>query len=208
MTQVSIDRIQKEIYLNESKLQHIGCYEFFQLIMDGLHEELQHLSNTFFAHENPPKYVFALNEATWVGLLNNVIIRVFGNQAYSLQEMGIYQHGKYFGRADYIVHWRGSEGSGPICFLFEAKQYEETSIKKMQEDVSLYLNSIHTQGQGYYIANREYYRDVQVFIVSIAFGWMRNKELIKEANNYQGFQYQNDESVDFCSLYCTQEDGV
>lgn len=208
MTYNSTNLIQKETYLNDAKLQHFGCHEFFQSIMDGFHEELQHLSATFFAHESIPRYVFALNEATWVGLLNNVIVRVFGDQVYSLQEMGIYQDGKYFGRADYLVHWKGAEGSDSIFFLFEAKQYEESSINKLRGDSTAYLNSIFEQGFGYYNANRENYGNSQVFIVSVAFGWMRDKKLIEEAKKYPGFHYKYDESVDFCSLYCTHEDGV
>lgn len=200
--------MDQKYYLNEPNLAKHHCTEFFERIFHELHKELERLLETFHKNEKLKRYVFALNEATWVGLFNNAIIRSFGENVTTLQEMGIYEEKKFYGRVDFLVHWKSSENAEPIHFIFEAKQNEEQNSKTILNDSSAYLENIQKQGEGYYNANKLYYKNDRVFIVPIVWGWIRKKGLIEEALKYKGFKSEIDEHIDFCSLYYEGSNGV
>lgn len=195
-------------YILEDKLSKQGCSKFFKTALCELGREIEMLLDTFHKHVDIKKYVFALNEATWIGLLNNAMIRSFGDNVTTLQEMGIYKANRYFGRVDLMANWKGNENGEAVYFIFEAKQYEEQNYQTILNDSSSYLSSIYQQGLGYYRANKLYFNNAQVFIVPIVWGWMRKDGLVEEALKYKGFNNENDESIDFCSLYYEGPNGV
>ncbi len=75
----------------------------------------------------------------------------------------------------------------------------------MVQDSTDYLRKIYDQAIKYYVAEKAYYEKKNIFIVSIAFGWIREAELMNEAKEW--FKKPNDRSTDFCYLYGEGENG-
>ncbi len=183
------------------KLNEHGLNLFFEKTFNSFYNELRLLRNTMYKSEQS-KDIFALNERTWVGILNNAIIKAFPNDAVStLQEFGVYDENtnKHKGRADYLVCWNNT------CLLFEAKQYEEKSVKNLYDENKNDLAK--EQAIKYYNAELNYYNKEEktIFIIPIYFGWMRKEGLIEKAKEYK---IESDETTDFCALYYEGNNGV
>jgi hypothetical protein len=187
------------------KLNEYGLNLFFEKTFNSFYNELRLLRNTMYKSEQS-KDIFALNERTWVGILNNAIIKAFPNDAVStLREFGVYDENtnKHKGRADYLVCWNNT------YLLFEAKQYEEMSIakdKNEKETNEMYEKEKKQAGE-YYNAELNYYNKEEktIFIIPIYFGWMRKEGLIEKAKEYKIESY---ETTDFCALYYEGNNGV
>ncbi len=199
-------KIEQLKFIEQKRLSEFGLSDFFKKTLDYLRDELQRLRTTIYDY-NQHEYIFALNERAWVGALNNAIIRAYPDSSVTLQEIGVYNKSSFVGRADFLVYWKGNDGK-PLYLLFEAKQYEEVSKAEMLDDTADFMNIIRTQGQKYFEAEIEYYKDKKVFIIPIAFGWIRKHGYITEAKKYFEQSDKKDNSTDFCSLYFEGDYGV
>lgn len=200
--------IEQLQFTEQQRLSKFGLDVFFKKTLDCLRDELQRLRTTIYNY-NQHEYIFALNERAWVGAFNNAILRAFPDSSVTLQEFGVYNKSSFVGRADFLVYWKGNDGK-PLYLLFEAKQYEELSKAEMLDDTADYMNTIRTQGQKYFDAEieTEYYKDKKVFIIPIAFGWIRKPSYLTEAKKYFEQSDKKDNSTDFCSLYFEGENGA
>ncbi|MEI6880569.1 MAG: hypothetical protein WCK82_04520 [Bacteroidota bacterium] len=201
---MTTNKIEYKPYSSSLKLEK-KFNIFFERTFNSFHEELQLLRNTMYKSEQS-KDIFALNERTWVGILNNAILKAFPNDEVStLQEFGVYhnENKNHIGRADYLVCWEDK------YLLFEAKQYEELSTKKLIQKVNdKSYDKEFEQAMNYYKAESIYYKGKTVYIIPIYFGWMREKikyNLIDEAKKYK---IESDDETDFCALYYEGNNGV
>ncbi|MCX6185812.1 MAG: hypothetical protein NTU43_02295, partial [Bacteroidetes bacterium] len=193
------NKIEYKPYCCSIKLEK-NLNVFFERTFNSFHEELQLLRNTMYKSEQS-KDIFALNERTWVGILNNAILKAFPHDEIStLQEFGVYDEDKknHIGRADYLVCCEDK------YLLFEAKQYEEKSVKNLCDENKNDLAK--EQAIKYYNAELNYYNKEgkTAFIIPIYFGWMRKEGLIEKAKEYK---IESDET-DFCALYYEGNSGV
>ncbi len=191
-------------YFSEEFLTHELC-EFFNETFKLFGEEMQRLSDTIYSYKDSTRDLFALNERAWLGVLNNAILRAY-EEVTSLQEFSVYDSRGFVGRADLLVSWKNKKGKS-FHILFEAKQYEETNKKYMLEDTKNYFLSLKNQALRYYNAEISYYSET-TFIVPIAFGWIREQDLLNVANEYLYSKAKNDKTTDFCSLYSKENHGV
>jgi hypothetical protein len=190
------------LYNFSSNLKKHDLSEFFKKTLNTLHSELRLLRNTMYKTYEA-EHLFALNERTWVGILNNAILKAFPNDEVStLQEFGVYheENKNHIGRADYLVCWEDK------YLLFEAKQYEETSIATNANKVEMKAMYEREKGQAekYYNAEKIYYGDKKVYIIPIYFGWMRKEGLVQMGKDYK----IDDDETDFCALYYEGNNGV
>ncbi len=185
-----------------------GLETFFEKTFNCLKEELQRLRNTIYDY-NQHEYIFALNERAWVGAFNNAILRALPDSTVTLQEFGVYDKKHFIGRADFLVYWK-DKNNKPLYLLFEAKQYEETIKSELLDDATEYLHTVRIQGQKYFDAEEEteYYKDKNVLVIPIAFGWIRKPDFLNEAKKYFEGGEKKDKSTDFCSLYFEGEHGA
>ncbi len=188
---------------NDPEIKH-----FFDRILVQFNEELNHINNNLYNHYpfESRKKIFAQNEQSWVGILNNSIVKAHGGKCATLQEYGVYNdNDKFVGRADFLVSYK-TNSNRTVYFLFEAKQCEENR-KQIRNSSEKWFEKIREQGMGYYKANESYFNGKLVFIVPIVFGWIRNKELMDEVKKVMN--EEKSMNTDFCSLYCDGEiDGV
>ncbi len=198
--------VEHKPFINSTRLKEFGLETFFQRTLDCLKEELQRLRDTIYNYDQH-QYLFALNERAWVGAFNNAVIRAFPDSAAALQEFSVYNKEGFIGRADFLVYWKNSNGK-PLYLLFEAKQYEEVGKSEMLDDTGSYLNTVREQGQKYFDAETEYYKDKTVFIIPIAFGWIRQPGNLTVAKSYFEQANKKDKSTDFCYLYFEGEFGA
>lgn len=198
--------IEQQQFIEQSRLAHYGLDFFFKRTLDCLRDELQRLRQSIYDN-NQHEYIFALNERAWVGVFNNAVLRAFPDSAVTLQEFGVYNKRNFVGRADYLVCLKDKCGM-PICLLFEVKQYEETIQAKILADTRGYLDSVKEQGQKYFDAEKEYYKDKRVLVIPMAFGWIRKPGYLLEAKKYFDDAEMKNRSVDFCSLYFEGEFGA
>jgi hypothetical protein len=198
---MTTNKIKYKPYSSSLKLEK-KLNIFFERTFNSFHEELQLLRNTMYKSEQS-KDIFALNERTWVGILNNAILKAFPNDEVStLQEFGVYhdENKNHIGRADYLVCWEDK------YLLFEAKQYEETSIAKNANKLEMKAMYEREKGQAekYYNAEKIYYGEKKVYIIPIYFGWMRKEGLVQRGKDYK----IDDDETDFCALYYESNNGV
>lgn len=172
----------------------------------GLSKELELLGKHVYPQNN--QGLFNMDERTWVGLLNNAIVKGFGDDVATLQEFGVYNHKRFVGRADLLA----VINVGPENFvnlLFEAKQYTQQGIEGMLDDATDYLNGISEQCCKYYDAEKWYYESNDTFIIPIVFANLRGEEIIRTALAYFAESHtvnREADSSDFCYLYYSEED--
>ncbi|MBN8835599.1 MAG: hypothetical protein BGO53_02225 [Sphingobacteriales bacterium 39-19] len=198
--------IECKDYIHSVRCDTFGITEFIENTFIQFKKELIRLRGTIYNYKEH-HYVFALNERAWVGVLNNAIIKAYPNTAVTLQEYGVYSPSNFVGRADFLVHWVDKNGK-EFHLLFEAKQYEELGFATMLDDTEEYLNSIKVQGQKYFDAETIYYKDKTVYVIPIAFGWIRKQGFLSEAKKYFEEGEKKDKATDFCSLFFEGEIGV
>lgn len=198
--------IESKHYIHSQRPEEFGIREFLENTFKHFNKELSRLRETIYNYKEH-HYVFALNERAWVGVFNNAIIKAFPNTSVTLQEYGVYSPSNFVGRADFLVHWTDNNGK-EFHLLFEAKQYEELSFNTMLDDTEEYLNSIKVQGQKYFDAETIYYQDKTVYVIPIAFGWIRKAGFLNEAKKYFEGGEKKDKATDFCSLFFEGEFGV
>ena len=193
-------------FIHSKRLEKFGIKEFFEKTFVHFKAELNRLRETIYNY-NEHQFVFALNERAWLGVFNNAIVKAFPTTSVTLQEYGVYSPINFVGKADFLVHWTDNNGK-VFYFLFEAKQYEEMNSKTLLDDTGEYLNSIKIQGQKYFDAETTYYKDKTVYVIPIAFGWIRRKGYLSEAQKYFELKERKDKSTDFCSLFFENDFGV
>lgn len=194
-------------YINNN--QSFGINGFLEPVFKELAIEINLLRNTIFDSRQEEKYVFALHERTWLGLFNNAILKTFpADRCTTMQEYGVYKGNDYVGRADFLVRWK-DVNEKVFYLLFEAKQYEEKSIKKIHDDTEESFEIVRKQGQKYYDAELEFYDKKNVYIITIAFGWIRRKEVLAKAKEYFDNNIPKiDKSSHFCALYYEGDNGM
>ena len=198
--------IESEYIIKKEDLRQFGLNDFFTKTFEQFKAELNRLHDTIYNY-NDHKLLFALNERAWLGVFNNAIINAFPESAVTLQEFSVYNEGKFVGRADFLVHWKAGNGK-EFYLLFEAKQYEETSRSKILNDTWDDLNKIKLQAQKYFDAEISYYEGKTVYIIPIAFGWIKKEGFLDEAKKYFLKGQQKDQTSDFCALFYENEVGM
>jgi hypothetical protein len=190
----------KSIILKDSN--DVRVKPFFKKILDEFGEELIKLAELIYSYPNNEKGidglksindVFALIERTYVGVLNNAIIRSY-SEAVTLQEFSVYNEHKASGRADLFVSVPDTEGT--LDFLFEAK-VDTTRWKKYSNEQTLKeYQEIYNQAHAYYSDEEKYYSQ-KPHIVSIIFEWVRHKDLLDEILKEE----DEDDCTDFYYIY-------
>jgi hypothetical protein len=196
--------IKCEPYIHSQRTTELGLKGFIENTFNCFYIELSRLRDTLYNYEEH-HFIFALNERTWIGILNNAIIKAYPNSV-TLQEYGVHSPTKFVGRADLLVQW--NHPNGKIYYLiFEAKQYKEQSFNTLLKDDEEYLKSIKDQGQKYFDAETTYYKDKNVYVIPIVFGWIPNKMFLDKAKQYFAVK-DGDKASDFCYLYHEGDSGV
>lgn len=193
-------------YFIHSRAGEYGIKNFLDKTFVELGNELILLRKTIYKYKDH-RYIFALEERTWVGLLNNAISKAFPKESAAIQEYGVYSETKFIGRADCLVRWEDN-CRNEFYILFEAKKYKESDSMSMHLDTLEYFNSIKKQGMKYYNAEIDYYKNKTVYVIPIAFGWIDKKELLNTAKKYFKISKKEDMSTDFCSLHYEKDSGV
>lgn len=193
-------------FIETNRLSESGLDIFFKKTFEQLLIELQRLRETLYNYEDH-RYLFELNETSWVGLLNTAIVKAFPESANCLLEFTVYEDDSMFGRGDLLVSWRNPKCE-ELYILFEAKQYFENKLENMLGESKDYLDDIKEQAHKYFKAETKYYKGKKVFIVPIAFGSIRDQQCLDEAKRYFGLTDKVDTSSDFCSLYYEGSNGV
>ncbi len=199
-------KIEHKPFIEQERVKEFGLDVFIKRTFECLRDELEHLRNTIYNY-NEHNFIFALNERAWVGAFNNAILRAFPDTSATLQEYTVYHNKKFVGRADMLVHWKDKDGM-VYSLIIEAKQYEETSFKALDDDSGKYLLSVKTQGDKYFNAEYNYYKDKTVYIIPIVFGWIRKKGFLDKAKSNLNDPEKKDKSSDFCSLYFEDDQGA
>lgn len=197
--------IKHQIHIH-SRTEEFGLKDFLEKTFSEFNYELNRLQKTIYDYKDS-HYIFALEERTWVGILNNAISKAFPTTSVSIQEYGVHSATRFVGRADCLFHLTDLNGK-EFFLLFEAKQYKETNAKYMHSDPLEYYNSIKNQAMKYYNAEIDYYKNKTVYVISIAFGWIVNQQLLKVAKEYFKISEKEDKSTDFCSLHYEKDSGV
>lgn len=197
--------IEKISYSDHIKLSEFGLQTFFDKTFKCFEKEINSLANTIFK-EKKSHNVFALIERAWIGVLNNAIIRAFPDNAVTLQEFAVYTFDnnvrKYTGRSDLLVRWV-DQNKNEFYLLFEAKCHEEKDGSNLNRDSENL--SVLNQVSKYYKTELEYYNGKNVFLISIAFGWIRKKNVLEMAIKSAKM---GSSSIDFCHLYHNREEGM
>jgi hypothetical protein len=199
--------IKSKLYLNQFRDQNSEIKEFFDQTFKYFQKEIFLLRSTIFS-ENKSHTVFALIERAWVGVLNNAIIKAFPDDSVTLQEFGVYgADQKLIGRCDLLVRWTNKKEE-EIYLLFEAKCFEERRELELYDDCENYYSKIMAQAMKYYEPEKEYYKDKNVYLITISFGWLRKPAVLNKAIAYFDFKDRTDFSTDFCYLYYEGSEGV
>ncbi len=178
--------------------------DFFRKIFVQFEKELNQLKRNFYEYPSNEDSVFDLNERAWVGLFNNALINAFKTKITTLQEYSVYlSNKKSTGRADLVVRWKNEKKE--ISILFEAKRSGDiNNIKKLKEEEN-YSVPIK-QAKRYYDTDINYFRNHEVYIVSIFFGRIKNNKKESVLNEAKKIYT---EDCDFCALYYQGEnDGA
>src|ERR1035437_7505202 len=175
--------------------------DFFTKTLDAFGEELNRLASQMYKYPNGKKGidnhesindVFALIERSYIGLLNNAVVRSFPKNS-TLHEFIV--SGKKQGeRADYLVTHHFDDQS--INFLFEGKISEATYKDYENYDPQVaaqYYKQIHDQACKYFEAEKEYYQN-ETYIVTIIFEWIRKTDLL-DGIRKELKEYEKDDSV-------------
>lgn len=197
--------IKYKPFVEPNRPKQFGLDSFLNAIGEQIQSELSLLANNIYNYKKPEQ-VFAQNERAWVGILNNAIIRAFPDGSSTLQEFCVYDEHKFVGRADFLAHL--NFGKQDKYLLFEAKQYEELSSESMHDDADQYLNSIALQAKKYLIAEDEYYKERDTYVIPIVFAWLRRSDVLAKAHEYFISDQKDDKSTDFCFFYYATQQGT
>lgn len=145
--------------------------------------------------------IYASIERTWVGLLNNAIVR--GTENATLQEFSVWGEEKHPGRCDLLVQFK--DGTEKLDMLVEAKCREFPNTPGNVEDLSHRLKAALLQARLYYQAEMKYYTN-QTYLMSLVFSWIRNGEGLKKAKELlEGGSLRN---IHLNALYWSENRGV
>jgi len=133
--------------------------------------------------------MFWLIERSYIGILNNAIIREYGPQASSLQEFAVWNNGKVVGRADLLVKMNFEDQNA--YFLFEGKQREFDGKEYSESETELFFDAFVQQGKKYYEAEKDDY-DEKVFIVPIIFEWVRTQNKLDKLLSWDKYNKHSD----------------
>ena len=146
--------------------------------------------------------MFSLIERTYIGLLNNAIVRFYGEKVTTLQEFSVWKDKKLVGRADLLV--RIKFDTNIVYFLFEGKQREFDGKEYLNNELESFFGGFENQARKYYDAEQDDY-DEQVFIVPIVFEWIRTKKKLSQVLNWE--KDEDDGHTDFYSVFHSNFEG-
>ena len=149
--------------------------------------------------------MFSLIERTYIGLLNNAIVRYYNEKVTTLQEFSVWNKNKLVGRADLLV--RIKFDNEIVYILFEGKQREFDGKEYVSSQLEIFFETFETQARKYYDAEKEDYNE-QVFIVPIVFEWIRTQKKLTQVLNWE--TDRDDGHTDFYAVYhsnCQTEDN-
>lgn len=198
----------KQIILNESI--NPVLLNFFRKTFAALGNEFNKIASDIYLYPDKKKGiddkdsindVFSLIERTYVGILNNAILRTFPQDS-TLQEFPVYGKKGFKGRADFLTVHNYAKGKF-INLLFEAKAGVFSWKDYTQEETSQYYSQLHKQALGYYEAERSYY-EAEIYTVAITFDWIRNMDLLATVLK----EPYSDNVTDFYFIYYTSESGM
>lgn len=192
--------------------------QFIESALIALNEEISICMDHYSFHdiklhnyENQHTLFWLCTEMSWISLLNNAIIRKYGNLVSTLREISVHENEKgYVGRPDLLVSWK--HYSRTYHFLFEGKMWEwKGSWNKTNEDdeMKIYYESILKQANKYkdHLAN-QIIKEYNPLIVTIAFDWMRTKEAVASAKTYFNNEASKDKQTTFHALYTWKDSGM
>ncbi len=189
---------------------------FLNKILDAFGKELEKVATAMYKYPHELKGidgkedindVFALIERSYVGLLNNVIIKKYP-KAVTLQEFTVYKKDsnagkdKLEGRADLLVDV--VINNTPIRLLFEAKAYTAARKQPKKGEMQAYYQRVRSQAMSYYEAEKEYYNTLP-YIVTINFDWIRDTKLLVDLKKNE---FVDDGCTDFYYIYHTDMAGL
>lgn len=195
--------------INVHKLDIIPVYrDFLQNTFENLEYEINLAINNIF--HNPRNLFFSSTEMSWLHMLNNSIIRQYGDKAQSAIELSLYENHIHKGRLDLIVAVE-LEGH-KHTLLFEGKLSEFKAVKnwdfggKYEASSQQEYNRIEKQ-LNYYASLIEDLNGTRVTKVAMGFQWMRSIDAVASAKEYMKIM-KEDPFTQFCALYTIGEYGV
>jgi hypothetical protein len=200
-------KLFEKTHINENLSPQIK--NFLDKLYLQLQKEIQKVCDAFFARDvsgneiKGANKVFSAIERTWVGILNNAIIRLHENNT-TLQEFAVWSDKALTGRCDML--FRILENENYYDVFVESKSYEYNDNWSVIEYKS-HFKSILWQAYNYYEAEKEYYSADKTYLMAIIFQWVRKEDWLKKS--IQKLQNIADLSeVDFIALYHADIRGV
>jgi hypothetical protein len=151
--------------------------------------------------------IFRLIERTWIGILNNCVVKNFPNSS-TLQEFSVWNSEGSIGRCDLLF-------SIPLNnkrhdFIVEGKLYEFTNNWKT-ETAKFFYNSILLQANCYYEAEKKYYDSYnsEVRLMAYVIEWIRTPDRLNNAKRIMdSWDDFTDRETDFLALYNSEKAGA
>ena len=151
--------------------------------------------------------VFRLIERTWIGVLNNCIIKNFQN-ATTLQEFSVWDSERNIGRCDML--FTIPLNNKRYDFVVEGKLFEFMNNWK-PHTAKVFYNTILLQAYSYYNAERKYYDNYnsEVRLMAFVVEWIRTTDLLDRAKKIMDeWTDSSDNETDFMALYHSDKSGV
>jgi hypothetical protein len=174
------------------RIQKVDHQDFFKGVLTKFAEELGALCKEMYMGKESE--MFSLIERTYIGILNNAIVRLYDDRVTTLQEFSVWDTEKIVGRADFLVKMNFKDHK--TYFLFEGKHREFIGKIYSGSNLENDYNDFIFQALKYYNAEKKYYEE-PVFIVAIIFEWIRNQHRLDQVLNWPD---EDDGLTDFYML--------
>ena len=193
-----------KVYINP-ELKPIGFQKFISQLSVGLCKEINLILKAFYQYDDKGiDDLFTIIERTWVGILNNSLIRT-DHETVTLQEFRVSNGEKIVGRCDLLFRMNMEQKN--IDSIVETKCYEFKDNWKSCNFEAFY-DKILTQNYNYYNAEINYYQP-DIYFMVIVFEWIRSADKLEKAKNMMDEWDQNTEpTTDFLTLYMATNRGV
>lgn len=179
----------------------------------AIEEELNSIYSSFYNYNIPEdtltgtQNIFRLIERTWIGILNNCIIKKF-RDASSLQEFSVWNSERSIGRCDMLFCIPSKDRR--MDFIVEGKLFEFKNNWK-PDSAKYFYNSILLQANSYYEAEKKYYDSYnsEVRLMAFVVEWIRTTELLEKAEKIMNkWEDSSDGEADFLALYSSDKAGA
>lgn len=177
----------------------------FEYLFPALEDEMRIVSKRFYQYEgnHPEDDLFHLIERSWVGILNNALVRG-GKDVVTLQEFTVWDSkGKSAGRCDLLFSW------GDLDVMVEAKS-AEFKPKSWRKPSKGFYNKTFSKLSDVYFGSEAQYYNRTTFGIVLYFEWIRETgDLLNQAEQVMNvWDPLTDPDTHFLALYKGHRRGL